>query len=282
MKYFGGTISNVQDRNGRASVKNANWMTLMVLVGTSTTASGFVAGAIPPRRSLSFQPDDSITKVAATSLELGEAIVGFYTQQPYLSAFLTCSVKAGTADAIVQTKGSRFDQARNLAFVCYGGLYQGIVQQFIFGEVYPEVFGTDGSWQSVAMQVGTEMTLLAPFLCLPLAYVATSLFEGNNDNDVCHHGPSSGTIGFRRNHHDNDSLRDMFDDSILQPFHRAMSRYTSDIQSKHLLLKYWALWVPVNSVTFAIIPIHFRVAFVACISFLWVMILSSISDETNG
>lgn len=60
----------------------------------------------------------------------------------------------------------------------------------------------------------------------------------------------------------------------------AMRRYLGDIRNHGLLKKYWALWGPVQCVTFSIIPEHWRVTFIAVVSFFWLIILSSIASKS--
>jgi protein Mpv17 len=42
------------------------------------------------------------------------------------------------------------------------------------------------------------------------------------------------------------------------------------------------LWIPVSIVNFLFVPEHFRVAFVAVVSFFWMIILSLIANKSDG
>jgi protein Mpv17 len=169
------------------------------------------------------------------------AVESFFITNPYLAAFLTCSAKASAADFIAQTKASasNVDLSRNAAFLVYGGLYQGMAQQFMYSTVFPGMFGHDLDLYGLISQVAFDMTVVGPFLCLPLAYAVKGMFIGNDNVET------------------------------------GLQKYVHDVSSQGLLFKYWALWTPVNFLTFGIIPLHFRVAFVAFISFFWIFILSS-------
>jgi len=230
---------------------------------------------------------------------VGQAIDSFYQTQPYLSAFITCSVKAGTADFLSQTSadsdtededestaavdaqhqqlpypmasvegtsahymdslstavdtasgsGSSVDLSRNLAFIFYGGIYTGLVQQFIYSGLFPKIFGSEHTWQSVAIQVGLDMSLIGPFLCLPLAYIVKTVFTSDEVN--------------------------------MKNILVGLEKYVEDVKVRGLLFKYWALWIPVQTLTFGVIPEHYRVLFVASISFFWMFILSSVSSSTE-
>ena len=83
------------------------------------------------------------------ALDLLSSIDTFYQTSPYQAAFLTCAFKASLSDTISQktvervcsvtgeVTEHRFCFSRNLAFLLYGGLYQGVAQYVIFNEFYP-------------------------------------------------------------------------------------------------------------------------------------------------
>ena len=211
------------------------------------------------------------------SVQLNDAAVSvvetFFITKPYVAAFLTCSVKASAADLIAQIQqqqpssstptcaDNNVDLSRNLAFLVYGGLYQGMAQQFMYSTVFPGMFGHDLDMLGLARQVGFDMMVVGPFLCLPLAYAAKSLFSGGNEES------SSG------NNLENKQ----------QALQQGLEKYMHDVTTQGLLLKYWGLWTPVNFLTFGVVPMHFRVAFVAFISFFWIFVLSTTSaaESTN-
>jgi len=175
------------------------------------------------------------------------ALDSFYQTQPYQAAFLTCSMKASAADWVVQTRQEQeekeeLDIQRNVAFIVYGGLYQGIFQQFLYNTLFPMVFGNDVTVSSVIEQVAVDMTVLTPFLCLPVAYLVKSSMNAD------------------------------------ESFQDGLEKYWKHVQQEGLLQKYWMLWIPVQTLTFGVIPQHLRIVFIACVSFVWLMILSSISS----
>ncbi|CAK0897868.1 unnamed protein product [Prorocentrum cordatum] len=53
-----------------------------------------------------------------------------------------------------------------------------------------------------------------------------------------------------------------------------LSEYLSDVREQGLLQRYWMVWLPAQCVTFGLVPEHLRIAFVAAISFFWLMILT--------
>jgi protein Mpv17 len=189
------------------------------------------------------------------------AIDTFFKLQPYAAAFITCSVKASAADMIAQSKeepkpeelvkGSlqlpvrqSVDINRNLGFMLYGGLYTGVAQNFIYNVIYPAWFANDESWSLITKQVVVDNLVFAPFLCLPIAYAFKAAFKAGDLN--------------------------------LETLRGGIEKYLFDCMNKGLLSKYWSIWIPVQFMTFGVIPAHFRVAFVAAVSFFWIFILSSL------
>ena len=131
---------------------------------------------------------------------------------------------------------------RNLAFLLYGGFYQGMGQTFLYSNLYPSLFGTEPSTWTVLAQASIDNFLLAPFFCLPVVYTMKGILEGGN--------LTSG-----------------------------LEKYRDHIFSQQILIKYWSLWFPVQCFNFAVVPEHLRVPFGAIISFFWVCMLSSISSK---
>jgi len=205
-------------------------VTLMILTIRARPASAFF-DLIPKTESFSFA-----------------ALGAFYESMPYTSAFVTCGLKASAADYIAQRKARtcEIDFRRNKAFLLYGGFYLGIFQYFLYNKVFPFLFGTGSSFEVVSMKVFVDMLVIAPFLCMPLAYVTKSLVQG-------------------------ESIR------------KGLSKYWSEVKNG-LLLKCWRLWIPVQTLTFSVVPEHLRIMFIALVSFFWTIILSSISSghDTNG
>lgn len=190
----------------------------------------------------------SLSKVAS-------AISTFYRNNPLLAAFLTCGTNASAADIVAQkvTPGAvearqggeqtsrPIEFRRTLGFLLYGGLYQGIAQEFLYNRFMPILFGTGTAPLAVIGKVLFDMLILTPFLCLPFAYAFKSLV-------------------------------------YQRPLSDAWRRYAFDVQKAGLLKKFWSLWGPVQCLTFSVIPEHFRVSFVSSVSFFWLIVLSTISS----
>lgn len=215
----------------------------------------------------------------------------FYKENPFKGAFLTCSIKGCSADLVAQYISSKreyrreqellqqqleeddegyinpfhtllsslrkarggelsereqqerkhklnIDWKRSLVFILYGGFYQGCAQEFIYNSVLP-ILGTGTDMKTVARKVAVDMGLLSPLLCIPTAYVIKGSLIGNS-------------------------------------FKQSLANYVDDVLHQGVVFKNWMIFVPVQCITFSIIPEHFRVSFVACISFFWMILLSSI------
>jgi protein Mpv17 len=211
---------------------------------------------------------DSSTKIKYISNDIIGAVEEFYTEQPVQAAFLTCALKASVADAVAQLhqikamdlesswkkgdeEGMHHDLPllniqipRNLAFLLYGGMYQGVAQHFLYNVLYPTWFGHGIDPLTVACKVLTDITFLGPFLSLPIAFSIKSAVYGSSN-----------------------------------PIGDGLEKYKHDVINHNLLFKYWSLWAPVNTITFSVIPEHLRILFMASISFFWLVCLSSMSNE---
>jgi protein Mpv17 len=229
-------------------------------------------------------------------------IDNFFQSQPYLSAFVTCSVKATAADVLAQVrengdgasstpstapssntnrsdgagpvfltyskteattkepralvlpKGHDLDWQRTSAFLFYGGLYQGLFQEFLYAGLFPAWFPSS-DWQSVVSQVLLDMSFFSVCLCLPVAYIFKYSFMMNEAT-----APGSTLVNW-------------------EIVRTALRKYKSDVQERGLLFKYWGIWIPVQTLNFSVIPTHFRVAFVAVVSFFWMFVLSTTSAQ---
>ena len=188
----------------------------------------------------------------------------FYKTAPYTAAFMTCGFKASAADLLAQIRevktststahessmGEEDQQSqekqiefeRNLAFILYGGIYQGMAQYYIYNILFPLWFGTGNDLMSVTIKVAFDMLVISPFLCLPIAYLTKSSIYGK-------------------------TLKDGLD------------KYVNDLRYNDLWKTYCSIWLPVQFVTFGIIPQHLRIAFIALVSFFWLIILSTISSS---
>ena len=270
----------------------------------------------------------------------------WYGTYPYGSAFVTCAIKGGLADYLVQQQQQQQDQLntdRNLGFILYGGFYQGLFQQYMYGTVFPQYFhdaavattSNNNNNDIVATattillpQLLMDMLILGPLLCLPISYIVQSLCASSSSpSSFCVETTTGTKIPASKSstktvpwwilssitssnrhpimvtspamredrHHDSHFFRDSFQHDFsrrtttvqndehsavfLQKIRDGIEQYRVDIADQNILLKYWSLWIPIKCITFTMIPQHLRIAFIAIISFFWMMILSSSSSS---
>ena len=222
----------------------------------------------PPSPSLSALPVPSIVGVAT-----------FYKTWPLLAGFLTASTKGAIADRLAQCRDvytTKYDWKRNISMVrlcsisslvlfihvtssylssfvlnkikqaLYSGTILGITCEIMYNRIFPVLFGVATAEKFNLSRV-IKMTLFdgfinAPLVWLPPAYITQALV-------------------------------------YQYPIREAIKKYMNDIKEKGLLTKYWSLWLPMTTINFAIIPSHFRILFVACISFFWMIILSIVANN---
>jgi hypothetical protein len=114
-----------------------------------------------------------------------------------------------------------------------------------YNHLFPILFGSDTSFLTLCKKVFFDDFISAPLMWLPPLYMTKAI---------------------------------MFDYPIVE----GLKKYVHDIKEEGLLLKYWSIWVPAQFVTFGVIPEQFRVAFMALISFMWFIVLSSLSAKKDA
>jgi len=176
------------------------------------------------------------------------SIATFYKTFPILAGFLTAGTKACFADSLAQYRDvctTKFDIRRNFAMVMYSGTILGISCEIMYNRIFPIIFGAASPEQGLARAI--KMTLFdgfinAPFFWLPPAYIAQALV-------------------------------------YRYPKRQAIAKYITDVKENGLLTKYWSLWLPATMINFCFVPPHFRILFVASISFFWMVILSIVANN---
>mmetsp|Transcript_10008 Transcript_10008/g.15014 ORF Transcript_10008/g.15014 Transcript_10008/m.15014 type:complete len:290 (+) Transcript_10008:83-952(+) len=176
---------------------------------------------------------------------VGAGIAKFYKTSPLLAGFLTCSTKAAFADSLAQYRDvctTKFNCKRNIAMVLYSGIILGISCEIMYNRIYPFLFGAEQTFAVAIKKVLFDGFVTAPTFWLPPAYIAQALV-------------------------------------YRYPIRDAMQKYITDIKENGLLKKYWSLWIPVSTINFLYMPPHFRIAFVAAVSFFWMIILSVVANK---
>jgi protein Mpv17 len=261
------------------------WIVLYVIIGSCLDVSAFLhptrRSAGPPR--ILPRNRRTISSSALHTVNALAIIDQVFQSSPYATAAITCGIKASSADwiaqkrqyrlrrpkgsgttrnttsivgsaepmstvpstpptAVINRKAGKTDMQRNIAFLLYGALYQGIAQEFIYNHLYPLYFGTGADVRVVLVKVAFDLLVQTTIVTLPIAYLTKAIIYKYS-------------------------------------FREAMQRYIDDVRNHGLLIKYFSLWGPVQCITFSIIPEHYRIAFIAFVSFFWLIILSTISSR---
>ena len=193
----------------------------------------------------------AIALVPELTSGIATAIAKFYVSFPFAASFLTASILAALADAVAQYQDEciqKFDVKRNAAMILYSGLISGICVEFMYSRIFPQLFRLTGKVNLLVHAL--KMTIVdecinAPLLWLPPAYIFQAVLYRTSKRE-------------------------------------AVKKYILDVKTNGLLTKYWSLWLPMSFINFSIIPSHFRVAFVAVVSFFWMIILSIVTNRRNG
>jgi hypothetical protein len=221
---------------------------LLFLTITAHVQAFRPVGVVQHRR-----PTTTTTQTPALNMLDVSAVDTFYQTQPYMAAFLTCACKASAADLFAQKnkdpdQDTAIDVSRNLAFLAYGGIWQGLFQQFLFTALYPLLFAGN-TWDSILGQVAFDTTVMGPMVCLPIVYTVKNLFRTG----------------------------DLSGETVTE----ALETYYDHVTTRGLLTTYWYIWIPAQCATFGFVPPHLRVLFVAAVSFFWVTKLSAISASDS-
>jgi Mpv17 / PMP22 family len=244
----------------------------------SPTAMSSFANLARTRPLLLKRPSLPLYAVPTTVSTVSEVINHWYLSYPYISACMTCSCKAGIADYIVQSTttspsptnpSSSINLGRNIGFILYGGFYQGMFQQYMYATIFPRYFdGENVDWiLSTSVQLGLDMLILGPFLCLPIAYLVQSLCG-------CTATTASSTNAYAT------QMTASVTSNVSTILQNGWNQYMHDVQYQNILTKYWCIWIPVKCLTFTLIPCHLRIVFIAAVSFFWMMMLSACANPS--
>lgn len=256
----------------RVTVAAATVASCMVMFLSTTIAFSPAPSAIQPhhgshtsfaRTTVAFSPAPSImqpqhapvrptmttrtTTRTSTSIHMSFSDVSnFYAEFPLQAAVLTCGVKASVADGIAQVRSRSgwddIEARRNLAYVLYGGIFVGALCHYEYDVIFPLVFGTEHSLQVSVGEVLFDNFVSGPLVWLPPAYLIKAV---------------------------------VYDYSLRE----GLKKYKDDVTKNGLLQKYWAVWLPAQSISFTVVPDHLRVAFMASVSFFWFILFSTVSSS---
>lgn len=192
------------------------------------------------------------------------------------TAFATCFIKGSLSDGVAQIAVEKrtfegfnlkgftsvhekhisekvFSFRRNLAFAFFSGVYLGCGQHFIYNVAFTRIFGSAQTMKVAFQKVAADLFVHTPLIYLPLYYAfqQTVAFGGT---------PMQ---GLRRFYGRWDSKTRQFNFGEVVP----------------TMLNYAKIWPVVHFFNFTVTPPELRIAVVACVSFVWLVIVSTISHQ---
>ncbi|EGB03032.1 hypothetical protein AURANDRAFT_68360 [Aureococcus anophagefferens] len=166
----------------------------------------------------------------------------FAERRPLGTAVVVTGAKAGVADLMVQLLVERretVDPRRTLLFTSFGASYQGMWQYFMYNKLFERIW-PGRTWGNTIAKIAASNLISDPVFFFPTFY---TFREVCNTGEL---GPQSFTNGL----------------------HRYSQNYFND------WLNSWAIWVPGYTVTYAVMPTHLRMPWIAGVSFGYVCLLS--------
>ena len=173
---------------------------------------------------------------------MARAINAWTAQNSLLVSSTFTSGKAMAADLFIQTqveKCDRVDRKRVLLFGSFGLFYQGMFQYWMYNKLFERLFPGTGV-KNVIKKVAITNLFCDPVLFFPTFYTFREMLDRGHFEASC---VTDGLTAYSRN-------------------------ITEDVRNS------WAIWVPAHAVTYGIIPTHFRMPWIACVSFGYVGLLS--------
>jgi len=163
---------------------------------------------------------------------------------PLPVAFATCWVKGCASDLVTQkiVEGKdKLDVRRNLAFATFSGAYLGCGQHVIYNVLFTRLFGAGHDLATALKKVIADGLWHVPMLYLPLYYA----FE----DTILRGGPMDG-----------------------------MKRYSKEWLD--CVKPYWSMWTFFHLFNFSFTPPELRIGLIACVSFVWLIVLSYVSHKS--
>mmetsp|Transcript_5285 Transcript_5285/g.9478 ORF Transcript_5285/g.9478 Transcript_5285/m.9478 type:complete len:189 (+) Transcript_5285:54-620(+) len=176
---------------------------------------------------------------------LGQLLVRYRSAskaRPLAVAFATCFAKGSASDAVAQKVVEQKDEmkwTRNSAFAFFSGAYLGVGQHFVYNVAFTRLFGPGMELRVGIQKVLADLFLHVPFLYLPLYY----MFE---DTAL---GIGSPVTGLRR--------------------------WKSELSDT--MLAYCKIFPLFHLFNFTVTPPELRIGLIACVSFVWLVVLSYLS-----
>eukprot|EP00798_Chlamydomonas_sp_ICE-L_P016038 gene16038-22176_t len=164
-------------------------------------------------------------------------------KSPKMTGIVTTVLKTSAADAFTQKfiEGKeQMNYKRNLVFTSFGFAYLGIWQFHLYNKIFvswtPTLTSYVGRNGASAVLTFFDQCIHHPLMYFPCFYALQGTIEGR---------------------------------PLLESVKRSQDDMWVNLQAL------WKVWVPCQLVNFAIVPIHLRVPYVAAVSAIWCVVLST-------
>ena len=234
------------------------------------------AGAAGTAASVSVSASLSTISLLLRSLRMGgDRFLKLYAKHAFVAGCAIALIKTAAADYVIQTQIERkksLNWNRLTLFAAFGVCYTGCVHYAIYCKLYPTVFRyltIQKKLLTPNMAIVSQMlfdTLVhTPFFYFPVFYAMKGIIVSNNNNNNNQNNAQVGDNG------GNGTLQNIKQSLEMYFFHN----FYSDVSAMV------SVWLPCNALTFSVIPVHWRVPWLAAVSFMWTMYLSKSRGKAN-
>lgn len=163
---------------------------------------------------------------------------------PIQTSVMSTGIKTVAADLLVQSvvekhSLSEMDWNRVAVFGCFGFMYLGCFQYWLYNLIYFRWFPGNTVLSTFKM-VAFDQLIKHPFVYWPVFYTLQTFISERAINR--------------------------------ETAHLVQRRYIENIKNDCLAL--WSVWIPAQTITFGIMPLHLRLPWIAAVSFGWCGVLS--------
>ena len=157
----------------------------------------------------------------------------------------TATFKGFSSDVIAQTAIERrplaqLDVARTTGISTYNALFHGLLNVWKYGVLYPGLFGDATTFTTVLSKLAADFFVAAPLIYFPSYFIVKGAFKSKS------------------------------------PF-ASIREYAA--KGQDLLLRYYLIFIPTETVMWIVIPPHLRVPFLLAVSLIWQVLLSTLSNR---
>lgn len=160
---------------------------------------------------------------------------------PYAMGFAICFCKGAVADVIAQKaveKRKTLNTRRLLGMALFSGSFCGCTYHFCFNVAFPRIFGVAQTLRTAAAKAAADAIVVFPFMYMPIYFCFDEVFALGNTKGI-------------------------------------VARWHSEIWPA--MKQYKNVWPATMLISFTVVPVELRVTFVAGVSFMWLICLSTFS-----